>query len=259
MATAARGTRDGDDAGARLAEDPPGPLEVLGHLGVESRGLGFLEKADPQARHPAPERPFGIADGLGRGRGIERIDTGNDAVETRRVGDAPRQRPDLVERRGERDEAVAGDAPVGRLEADHAAARRRLPDRAPRVRAESGRDEPGRDRRGASARRAPRDARNVPGVPRHVGGAVLGRGAHRELVHVGPPDEDRSGAPAGARPPWSRRAGETPRGSARRRSFAGRPPRCCPSWREARPRAEDPRRPRPSDRPPGPRPGPSRR
>ena len=79
-----------------------------------------------------------------------------------------RERADLVERRGERDDAVAADAAVGRLEADHAAERGRLPDRPAGVGAERERRHArGHRRRGAArraaghARRGPRDCASV--------------------------------------------------------------------------------------------------
>ena len=57
-------------------------------------------------------------------------------ADERQVRDAAREGPDLVERRREGDEAVAADAAVGRLQADDAAERGRLPDGAAGVGAE---------------------------------------------------------------------------------------------------------------------------
>ena len=105
------------------------------------------------------------------------------------------ERADLVERAGERDQAVAADAAIGRLEADHAAKRRRLADRAAGVGAERQRDQSGRDRRGRATRGAARHARLVPGVQGRSVSAVLGRRAHRELVHVRLAEQDRAGSP----------------------------------------------------------------
>ena len=62
-----------------------------------------------------------------------------------------RERADLVERRRERDQAVARHAAVGRLQADDAAERRRLADRAAGVGAERERRDAGRDRRRRAA------------------------------------------------------------------------------------------------------------
>ena len=117
---------------------------------------------------PRPSAASGVADGRVGRRRVERIEAGDDPVEPGGVGDAPRERADLIERGGKRDEPVAGHAPVRRLEADDAATGRRLPDRASGVRAEAGRDEAGRHRRGASPRGAARDPGGIPGVSRHV-------------------------------------------------------------------------------------------
>ena len=67
-----------------------------------------------------------------------------------------RERADLVERRGEGDQAVARHAAVGRLQADDAAERRRLADRAAGVGAERHRRHAGRHRRRRPAARAAR-------------------------------------------------------------------------------------------------------
>ena len=112
------------------------------------------------------------------------VAAGDDRVEERAVAHVLRDGPDLVEGRGERDDAVARDGPVGRAQADVAAERARLLDRAAGVRAERPRREPGRDRGGRAAARAARDARRVPRVVRRPVGGVLGRRAHRELVRV---------------------------------------------------------------------------
>ena len=77
-----------------------------------------------------------------RGR-VARVVAGDDVHHQRGVGDGARQRADLVERGGEGDQAVAADPAVGRLEADDAAQRGRLADRAARVGAERERRELG--------------------------------------------------------------------------------------------------------------------
>ena len=67
------------------------------------------------------------------------------------------ERTDLIERRGERQQAVARDAAVGRLEADDAAEPGGLPNRSAGVRAERERHHPRRHRR-ALIRRSIRQA-----------------------------------------------------------------------------------------------------
>jgi hypothetical protein len=124
-----------------------------------------------------------------RGR-VERIVAGDRAEEMRAVAYGPRHRPDLIERRRVGDDAVAADAPVGGLEPDDAAVRRRLPDRAAGVGAERAKALARRDRCPRSTRRTPARAQ-CPGI---VGAAVPNSRstAHRELVAVGLADEDRA-------------------------------------------------------------------
>ena len=76
--------------------------------------------------------------------------------EERDVLDGARERAHLVERRGEGHQAVAADAAVRGLEPDHAAERRRLPDRAARVGAQRHAREPRRHRGRRAAGRAAR-------------------------------------------------------------------------------------------------------
>ncbi len=131
----------------------------------------------------------------------------------------PRERADLVERRAEGEQAVARDAAVGRLEADDAAQRRRLADRAAGVGAERDRREAGRDRDRRAAARSARDAIERPRVARHAERRVLGRRAHRELVAVGLAEDDRAGrfeALDGGRGVGRHEALEDPRGRGRR-------------------------------------------
>src|SRR4029077_10310846 len=97
--------------------------------------------------------------------------------------------PNLVERRRERDDPVAGHGAVCRPEADIAAECRGLLARAPGIGAECPGREPARDRRGGTAAGTARHARRVPGVVRWAERGVLGRRAHRELVGVRLPEQ----------------------------------------------------------------------
>ena len=100
--------------------------------------------------HPGERLALGELHGLGqlRRRRVERVSPGDDPVEERDVAHRLRHRPDLVETRGERDDAVARDRPVRRPQPHVPAQRRRLLDRAARVRAEPPGSEPGGHRRG---------------------------------------------------------------------------------------------------------------
>ena len=87
---------------------------------------------------------------------------GDDAEGQRGVFDRRGDRADLIERRRERDQAVARHAPVGRLQADDAAQRRGLPDRSAGVRAERERHQACGDRRRGSAARAAGNPLEIP-------------------------------------------------------------------------------------------------
>ena len=88
-----------------------------------------------------------------------------------------------------RHEAVAAHAAVGRLHADDAAQAGRLADRAARVGADRQRRHAGGDAAAEPPLEPPGDALEVPRIARHLKRRVLGRAAHRELVHVRPADE----------------------------------------------------------------------
>ena len=141
-------------------------------------------------RRPSSVSALGSSTGFGkldRGR-VVLVPPGDDRVEQRDVADRLRDGADLVEARGERDDAEARDGAVGRAQADVAAERRRLLDRAARVGAEAPRREPAGDGGSGAAAGASRHAGRVPRVARRAVGRVLGRRAHRELVGVGLPD-----------------------------------------------------------------------
>ncbi len=134
-------------------------------------------------RRPRSRRPARVHDVASRPSGPAITPS-----KPRRVTHVARDRPDLIERRRERHQPVARDAPVGRLDGRHAAERRRLPHRAARVAAE---------RRAARQPRRARPPRCRPtnrpvrapcptGCFTGAEGRVLVGRAHRELVHVAP-------------------------------------------------------------------------
>ncbi len=117
----------------------------------------------------------------------------DDLVEQRGVEDGPGDRAGLVEGVRQGHEAVARDPAVRRLHADRAGDRARLADRAAGVGADRQRCLVRRDRGRAAAAGAARDAAEVPRVVGRAVGAVLGGGAHRELVHVGLAEDRQAG------------------------------------------------------------------
>ena len=119
-----------------------------------------------------------------RGRRVALVAAGDDAQEQGRVAHVTRERPDLVERAGKGDDAVAADAAVRGLEPHGARQGGRLTDRATRVRSYGKWRLVGRHGRGRAAAAAAWDAVQVPRIGRGPVSTELGRRAHRELVHV---------------------------------------------------------------------------
>ena len=114
----------------------------------------------PTRRPSTPSRSVAVIAGAGRRdrRRVGRVVAADHLGDEGGVGDGVGERTDLVEAAGERDEAVAADHAVGRLDADDAAQRRRLADRPAGVAAEPDGGEPGGHRRRAPAARATGDA-----------------------------------------------------------------------------------------------------
>ena len=121
----------------------------------------------------------------GRHRGgVRRVVAGDRVQQERGVPDAARERADLVEGGGIRDQAVARHAAVGGLDADHAAVRGRLPDRTAGVRAQRSQAQARGHGGGRAAARAARDPGEVPRVAGDLEPGILRGRPHRELVHV---------------------------------------------------------------------------
>jgi len=144
--------RDGHELVAgRLKAEGGFPQRPLRCWRQREAGEG-LEDADPQ---PAAlvSRPAGAGT--------------QDAVEQPQVCHRPRHRPDMVQGAGQREDPLAGDGPVGRLQAADPAQRCRYAHRPGGVGAERERREPGSEgRRGAAARPAG-NSFLVPGVAGH--------------------------------------------------------------------------------------------
>ena len=105
------------------------------HAGLVALATELLDDADLESADVGPAG--GLDDRRHRGvdgRRVHRVVAADDRVQQGRVEDGARARPSLVEARGERDEAVARDPAVGRLDADRAGDRGGLADRAARCR-----------------------------------------------------------------------------------------------------------------------------
>ena len=158
------------EGGGRLP-DPGGDVGAGAHVAVEH----LPHQADPQALDPPAQlRAASARAASGDRGGVEGVGPGDHVVEQRGVGHGGGERPDLVERRGEGDQPVAGHPPVGGLHADDAAQRGGLADRAAGVGAQRQGGEAGRHRGGAAARGAARDPAGVVGVAGRPERRVLG-------------------------------------------------------------------------------------
>ena len=182
------------DLGPRL----PQPVHCFpadqGHLGIELVGEVLARDPDPKpldARLLVPNPVRNVEGRRGRVPGVVPRDG---VEEERRVLHGRAERPNLIEGRSERDEAVSAHPPVGGLDPDDTAERRGLSDRAPRVGSEGAGHDPCRHRSRRSPRAPPRDPGPIAWISRGAEAGVLRRGAHRELVHVRLSENDRARA-----------------------------------------------------------------
>ena len=123
---------------------------------------------------------------LGRGsverRRILRIVSRDRIEHDGRVRDAPRHRPDVIERLGHRQHAVSTHTAVRRLETNHAVGRRGVSNRASGVRADRGVTQTRRRRDARPARRHARPSIRIPRIERHVERRVVaGRRAFGQI------------------------------------------------------------------------------
>ena len=147
--------------------------------------------ADSEARQVLPERLCVVRYLNVEGCRVHGVVPGDGVEDVGAVGHVPGDRADLVERACERDEAVPGHQPIGRLEPDYSAERRGLPDAAAGVRAERVVALPCRNRRSRAAAAAAWHAVEVPRVASRKERRVLGGRPHSELVQVALAHEHR--------------------------------------------------------------------
>ena len=137
MAYSACGSATSHESRRRALERRERRLDRDAHPASSPRAVSSPRHAEAE---PARRRPSSARSSRAPARSTRRRvarDRGPqiDVQQQRRIAHRPRERPDLVERRCEGDQPVARHPPVGRLEPDDAAERRRLADRAARVRA----------------------------------------------------------------------------------------------------------------------------
>ena len=230
------GVREADllDRRAGRLERGDGLADARLDARLHARQEVLLRQPEPLARAatrpPRRPRPAGRTRSSGTSTGarggVALVAAGDRVQQRRGVASVARERPDLVEAARERHDPVPADPAVGRLEARR---RRTAPpaggsSRRCRCRCASG------AWNAATAAAEPPD--EPPGhpveVPR-VGGRperrVLGRRAHRELVHVGLAQDHGPGVAQALRDVGVVRRAGSPRGSASRRCLAAARPR----------------------------------
>ena len=134
--------------GAELLDRRP---HRLFDLRIEPFAEVLAGHADAQAPHAFGNRRRVVGHRPPRRRLIVHILAGDLAQQEGGAAHVLRERPDLVERAGERDHAIPRDAAVGGLDADAADERGRLADRSAGVGAERTRHHPSRHRRSTAA------------------------------------------------------------------------------------------------------------
>ena len=193
----------GGGAGARRFRDLDAALgaERLRDLAHRREGVAVAVAkemtacdGDPQALDAAVERRQRRLGRTPRRDRIVGIGALHRVIGEREVGDAARQRPEMVEARDEGKAAGPRQPPEGRFQAEHAAERGRDPDRAVGVGAERERHEARRDRRARAAGGAAGHAIERMRVARGSVMDVLAREVVGVLAHVEGADKHRAGS-----------------------------------------------------------------
>ena len=129
---------------------------------------------------------------VGRG-GIQWIAPGHHFEQRSRILHIAGERADVIERTGERHQAIARNTPVGRRYADHATERSRLADRAAGIGAERNHGCVLRHHRCRSAARSAGNPIERHGIAHRPERAVLVRRSHGEFIAIGLADDDSAG------------------------------------------------------------------
>ena len=160
-------------------------------LGVGAFGQETLvdTKAQPTDTQPDPAEIIRYG-GLKRG-GIKRIATGDDAEQSGGIGRVSCHRADMIERVGQREDAVPAHPPPGRFDAGKPTEGRRKTDRSAGIRAERSVAESGRGRDARTTRRCTGPVRHAPRIAGFGQRRVMLD--HRTLGHRQLAENDRPG------------------------------------------------------------------
>ncbi len=140
--------------------------------GISDREAEIGRPCDPHARHPALEAIEIIDAAIGNGEGIARVRPRQHVQQQGAVGDIARQAA-IDRERAHRAQKIRHHA-VARLQSEHAAERRRNPDRAAAIAAGRQRHDACRHQCGRAAAGAAGRAGNIPGIARDAGQRAVG-------------------------------------------------------------------------------------
>ena len=147
-------------------------------------GKVFRRDAHFQPFDVTAQRSFKVRHGAVCGCGVFTVVSGDGLEQDGGVFHCPGHGADLVQGRGKGYQSVAGNAPVGRLEAHDTAVPGRLPDGAARVGTECGNGGSGCDGGGRAAGGAAGNAVRGFRVARDAVSGVFSAGTHGEFIHV---------------------------------------------------------------------------
>ena len=125
--------------------------------------------------------------------GVVGVETLHSVVSQRQIAHGARKRPDMIEARHERECPRAAEPPIGRLEPENAAQRRRHPDRTVGVRAERQRHQAAADGGARAARRTAGHAVEIVRIARRAVVDVLAGEVVGVFAHVERADQDGAG------------------------------------------------------------------
>jgi len=191
------GHLEGGDRRAPLGEAGNGAVERIEDRLVEHGATMVLQDADPQSAQAhglVRHGPRGAARPRRRCRRVGGIAPADAVQQQGAIVRRPRHQANVIERPREREHAGSRHAAEGRLQAGHAAQRRRHACRPAAVGPDRAAADARGDRHGAAPAGSAGHARWVPWVAARPMVRVLRRGAQAELVQVRLAQQDRAGA-----------------------------------------------------------------
>ena len=154
----------------------------------------FLRHTDAQALEIPPDLGGEVLIGKFQRRGVMGIFARHGIEQDAAILNSRGEGANLVERGGKGDQAIARDATIGWLQSHAAAESRWLTNRSTCIRAECCEGCSGSNRCSGAAAGATGNAVEIPRIAGWMEGRILGRGAHRKLIHVHPSERNGAGS-----------------------------------------------------------------